>query len=177
MAGTSLFRLAQSPAVPWKNGGGTTREIAVFPPGAGLEDFLWRLSLADVAAPGPFSAFAGIDRVLALQEGAMELTGPGLSHHLDATSAPLALAGEVAVSATPLPHARVFNAMVRRGQFRATMARLAPGDTAPTGERVFLLATAPQSVDGQALEPGDCLEVTQPVTVTGPVLALALSPA
>ena len=38
---------------PWKNGGGTTAEVAVHPPGAGFEDFDWRISMADVAADGP----------------------------------------------------------------------------------------------------------------------------
>ena len=33
-------------ARPWKNGGGTTREVAVSPEGAGLDDFAWRISLA-----------------------------------------------------------------------------------------------------------------------------------
>ena len=43
--------------MPWKNGLGVTREMAVFPSGANLErgDFLWRLSSADVGTSGPFS--------------------------------------------------------------------------------------------------------------------------
>ena len=32
--------------MPWKNGGGTTTEIAVFPAGASLETFEWRFSPA-----------------------------------------------------------------------------------------------------------------------------------
>ena len=56
-------------ARPWKNGGGTTREIAVGPAGAGLETFDWRVSLADVDQPGPFSVFPGVDRLLVLTHG------------------------------------------------------------------------------------------------------------
>jgi environmental stress-induced protein Ves len=56
-------------AVPWKNGGGSTTEIAVFPPDAGFDDFDWRVSLATISADGPFSVFPGVDRTLALVEG------------------------------------------------------------------------------------------------------------
>lgn len=57
--------------MPWKNGGGTTLELAVEPPGATLETgFRWRLSSAEVRSSGPFSAFPGLDRWLLLLEGA-----------------------------------------------------------------------------------------------------------
>ncbi|MEX1107777.1 MAG: HutD family protein [Dongiaceae bacterium] len=61
----------------WKNGGGTTAEIAIAPEGADLagDGFLWRLSLARIEQDGPFSAFPGIDRTIMLVEGAgMTLT-------------------------------------------------------------------------------------------------------
>ncbi|WP_405947329.1 HutD family protein [Streptomyces prunicolor] len=65
-------------AVPWKNGGGVTREIAAWPEGAGMDDFAWRVSLAEVAADGPFSAFPDVDRTLTVVEGAgMDLTVGG----------------------------------------------------------------------------------------------------
>jgi len=40
---------------PWKNGLGVTREIHIHPEGANFEtdDFLWRLSSADVTSGGP----------------------------------------------------------------------------------------------------------------------------
>jgi environmental stress-induced protein Ves len=57
--------------MPWKDGGGSTTEIAIEPPGAGLADaFLWRVSTAQVAASGPFSRFPGQTRSLVLLEGA-----------------------------------------------------------------------------------------------------------
>ena len=52
---------------PWKNGGGITHEIARADDGAAL---LWRLSIAEVASDGPFSAFAGLSRILTVIEGA-----------------------------------------------------------------------------------------------------------
>jgi environmental stress-induced protein Ves len=53
----------------WKNGGGSTTEIAVAPMGASLDDFDWRVSMARVASDGPFSEFAGIDRTLDILKG------------------------------------------------------------------------------------------------------------
>ncbi len=54
--------------VPWKNGGGLTREVLKVPPDAPMFD--WRLSLASIEAPGPFSAFDGYQRTLVLVRGA-----------------------------------------------------------------------------------------------------------
>jgi environmental stress-induced protein Ves len=51
---------------PWKNGGGTTTELAVFP-ATGRP--LWRVSIAEVAASGPFSDFSGYERTLMLLDG------------------------------------------------------------------------------------------------------------
>lgn len=56
--------------MPWKNGGGTTLELAVEPPGATFDTgFAWRLSTAEVAASGPFSALPGLERTLLLLAG------------------------------------------------------------------------------------------------------------
>lgn len=56
-------------AVPWKNGGGITRQIACFPDGSGMSDFDWRISTAEVSEDGPFSRFEGVDRRLYILEG------------------------------------------------------------------------------------------------------------
>ena len=57
--------------MPWRNGGGSTTEIAIEPVGAGLglaDPFVWRLSMARVEGDGPFSRFPGYDRTLVLLE-------------------------------------------------------------------------------------------------------------
>lgn len=51
----------------WKNGLGWTREITRYP--AGSDDWLWRLSIAEVDKDGAFSAFENIDRELVLLSG------------------------------------------------------------------------------------------------------------
>lgn len=67
-------------SMPWKNGGGVTHELAVFPADAGLggKPFQWRISIAEVAGDGPFSAFPGYDRSIMVVAGnGMELTMQG----------------------------------------------------------------------------------------------------
>ena len=64
-----ILRATDYRVMPWKNGGGTTTEIAVSPEGAALDDFDWRVSMARVERDGPFSAFPGIDRTLSILEG------------------------------------------------------------------------------------------------------------
>ena len=61
------IRAADYRAMAWKNGQGMTREIGREPAEA---DFLWRLSIAEVAASGDFSLFPGYDRTITLIEGA-----------------------------------------------------------------------------------------------------------
>lgn len=66
---TTLIPFAGLAPVSWKNGGGSTTEIAIAPPEAGFDDFEWRISLATIANDGPFSQFPGVDRTLMLVEG------------------------------------------------------------------------------------------------------------
>ncbi len=57
---------------PWKNGGGMTADVAASPPGAGMDGFDWRVSIARVEADGPFSVFPGVDRTMALHPSSAE---------------------------------------------------------------------------------------------------------
>ena len=66
---TTLIPFAGLAPVSWKNGGGSTTEIAIAPPEAGFDDFEWRISLATIAADGAFSQFPGVDRTLVLVDG------------------------------------------------------------------------------------------------------------
>ena len=64
-----ILRAGQHRRMPWKNGGGETTEIIASPEGAGLDEFGWRVSMASVAADGPFSRFPDIDRTLCVIQG------------------------------------------------------------------------------------------------------------
>ena len=61
-----VIKFAELKTIPWKNGGGTTREIAALREN---ENLIWRLSVADVASDGPFSIFPGLTRILTVIEG------------------------------------------------------------------------------------------------------------
>lgn len=60
---------AELVVAPWKNGGGVTTEIAAGAPQSDDQEWSWRVSVADVGATGPFSAFPRIDRTIAVVEG------------------------------------------------------------------------------------------------------------
>ena len=82
-----FFSSQALPATPWKNGGGTTQEVVCWPQGAGLDSFEWRISIAHIAQSGPFSAFAGIDRVITLLSGdGVHLHSPdgAINHRVEA---------------------------------------------------------------------------------------------
>ncbi|MFE6834237.1 HutD family protein [Streptomyces sp. NPDC057705] len=137
--GLRLLRAADRGATPWKNGGGVTREIAARPEGAGTGDFAWRVSLAEVAADGPFSSFPGVDRTLTLAEGAgMDLAVAGVRHLVDERFAPRDFAGDEPTDCRLLDGPVVnFNVMYRRSETRAETAvvrgvlalAVAPGET------------------------------------------------
>jgi uncharacterized protein len=116
-----IIRLHDCAPQPWKNGLGSTCEIAVHPEGAGSDDFLWRVSIAKVDSAAPFSSFPGIDRHIALLDGngfTMTLDD-GRINALTTPFAPFAFAGEARVSVALVDGpTRDFNLMVRREQAR-----------------------------------------------------------
>ena len=156
------FDLAAVPPTPWKNGGGHTRELACWPPGAGMDGFEWRVSVATIAAPGPFSAFAGVDRQIMLLDGDgvhLSAPGAGLDHRLDRRWRPCAFPGDVAVGCRLLGgSATDFNLMLRRGRWRGSVevvrdARV-PGST-PAG--LCMVLAGRWRLGGDMLEPGQGL--------------------
>lgn len=123
-----IFRSADYRRMPWKNGGGETREVVVSPAGASLETLDWRVSLATVAEDGPFSVFKGVQRTLCVIRGAgIQLqAGDRAPVDLYVSSEPYAFDGEVATSAR-LSNGPIedLNVMSRRGRFRHRVRRIA----------------------------------------------------
>jgi environmental stress-induced protein Ves len=130
-------------SMPWKNGAGRTTEIAVHPAGAALDAFDWRVSIADVARDGPFSAFPGVDRTLVLLEGAgMRLAGAEDAASLTTPFVPHDFRGDEAVDCTLVAGpCRDFNAMFRRGRGHGSVA-VVRGSGAPFDPKQFRLAYA-----------------------------------
>lgn len=104
--------------VPWKNGLGTTLELA-----SDAAQWTWRLAIADMPARAPFSAYPGVDRFIAC------LSGPGLVLERAGARVPvpregeaLPFAGEDGVTGAPLgPDVRDINLMLRRDRWRGRM--------------------------------------------------------
>ena len=122
-----ILRATDYRRMPWKNGGGETREIMVSPAGATLDSLDWRVSLATVATDGPFSAFQGVQRTLCVIRGAgIRLqVGDAPPIMLLESSAPYSFDGEATTSATLIDGAIVdLNVMSRRGRWRHTVKRL-----------------------------------------------------
>jgi environmental stress-induced protein Ves len=118
------FAIADLPRMPWKNGGGSTREVVCQPPGAGMDAFDWRVSIATIAQSGPFSVFAGIDRSIILLEGdGVHLSAPGhWEHALTTPAQPFAFSGDLAVDCRLLGgESTDFNVMTRRGVVAAAV--------------------------------------------------------
>ncbi len=144
-----LLRAGARIAKPWKNGGGVTTDVAVHPPLAGLDDFLWRVSIAEVRSNGPFSRFPGIDRTLAVLDGAMRLAiGDREPVMLAADSDPIVFSGDAPADAVliggPLTD---LNVMTRRGVFDARVTRhRAPATFRSAGGPILLIARTGLSV-------------------------------
>ncbi|MFT4081448.1 MAG: HutD family protein [Nocardioides sp.] len=110
---TTPIDVADVPPAPWKNGAGSTRELATGPG--------WRLSLADLVAQAPFSFFPGQDRIHLPLEGGYTLVIDDVEHPARALE-PIAFPGEAAVVLRSLDRpTTALNLMTRRDQCRGAL--------------------------------------------------------
>lgn len=129
--------------MPWKNGGGTTLEVARHPPDAGWDSFVWRVSIAEIAGSGPFSTLAGVDRKLVVLAGGMTLTGVRADAIEVRPYDCVAFAGEAEVASRLLDGpTRDFNVMTRRGAARADVRVVRDERVAMTGAATFVCHAA-----------------------------------
>ncbi len=141
MLGVKHLHAGDYRSMPWRNGKGTTTELAVgYGPGGAGETagrFAWRLSLADVPDSGPFSDFAGYDRTIMMVEGAgMTLDfGPNGKAVVDRPFEPVSFKGEwethCSLHAGPI---RDLNVMVARDLVRADIGVQRLGAAPPGGQ-------------------------------------------
>ena len=108
-----LITVAETEAQPWRNGGGLTRELLAWP---SAQDWRLRLSVAEIAADGPFSSFDGVQRWLVVLQGAgVTLTINGRSHAQGPADAPLQFDGTAATDCRLLDGpTRDLNLMLRQ---------------------------------------------------------------
>jgi len=147
-AAVQILRASERVAIPWKNGGGLTREIAVHPAGSTFDEFDWRLSIAEVHAGGPFSSFPGIERQMAVLSGRLALSiAGGELFTLAPESPPLRFAGELPVLAgQPDEPVTDLNLMVRRARCTGQLSRHTAGAAdalTPLAHTTVLVAHGP----------------------------------
>lgn len=97
---------ARVPGTPWRNGGGTTRELCVGPPygGSGAEPAgpAWRVSVAEIVGPASYSRFDGLQRWSAVVAGeGLDLAVDGVAQRVDRGPV-VTYAGEADVRAVPV---------------------------------------------------------------------------
>jgi environmental stress-induced protein Ves len=137
--------------VPWRNGGGVTREV-VSAGGSGLLSFDWRISIAEVSQAGPFSTFPGVDRIITVIEGqGMDLLIDGVEHVLGLHE-PLSFDGASRTECSRLAGpVRDLNVMTRNDRLSATVAIRDLSQTRPIaidGSQVLVLLTGSAVVVG-----------------------------
>ena len=111
----------------WRNGGGWTRELLAWP----SDDWVLRLSVADIESDGPFSAFDGVQRWFGVVQGdGVRLLGREFRVGDGLLSFDGALGPNCQLIDGPT---RDFNLMHRRGRGRVSI-----GDPPPTADWIGL---------------------------------------
>lgn len=180
-----IVRWTDTSEVPWKNGGGVTRELAV----VGVDPFEWRLSAATIDRDGPFSVFPGIDRILVLLRGeGIDLEIGGVAGTLSAPGEGTAFAGEAPVDARLRGGPTVdLNLMWRRDRWSAAWSFGDAGDGSSVLEGCSIGAVAIVHVldgavrlDDVVLGRGDSAwwddGALRRVTGSGDIVSFCLSP-
>jgi hypothetical protein len=163
--------------MPWKNGGGVTRELWKLPHPSDPARFLARVSIATVGASGPFSVFPGVDRTLMILEGAgVALTVDGTREVvLDQRLRPFEFPGEAQIQCRLLGGpVRDFNLMVDRALAHGSLevVPLAPGQTRTlSGTGTVLLHV----LEGRASVPGEPLVRDETLWLEAPGLLMLRS--
>ena len=134
-------------SMPWRNGLGTTVEMAREDDAEGV--MLWRVSAADVVEAGAFSLFPGIDRILTLIEGPgfdLDFAGHGRVAPVESLQ-PVRFSGDWATRAEAVRGpSRDLNVMVARDRASAVLhVHRDAMSIAPLGDRslFFCLAGRP----------------------------------
>ena len=115
-----VVRFADREPTSWKNGHGSTRELAKRLLGGTGPDFVWRLSIAEVTEDAAFSTFPGVERTATLIWGrGMELEVDGTTTVLEPFT-PFAFPGGAETFARPTGGpARLLNVMTTSNRMSA----------------------------------------------------------
>jgi uncharacterized protein len=116
-----VVKLGSIAATPWKNGGGTARDLLMWP---AQSDWSLRISVAEITRDGPFSDYRGFERWFAVLQGtgvALQLGADRWEQRLGAP--PLRFDGALAPMCWLIDGATSdLNLLVRRAAGRGSMA-------------------------------------------------------
>ena len=127
-----IIRYEECESSLWKNGGGSTKQLLIWPKGADLSNFDFRISIATISSDGPFSLFHGIDRQLCILEGEgvrLNIKGNDLGQseeiNLRPNDPPFCFSGETQIESKLLDNQLLdFNVMTRRSNYTARIERI-----------------------------------------------------
>lgn len=156
-----LIRLIDCPEEAWANGSGVTRQL--LSDGEAPEPWNWRLSVATVSEPGPFSSLPGIDRILVcVGDSPLSLSIDGLVHEVQPAH-PISFVGESDVASLGTAATRDVNVMVRRATTVAGVAVIEEGDpfvrVDDSEVTAFIALTDDTTIGGRLLAIGDTMIV------------------
>jgi environmental stress-induced protein Ves len=122
----------------WKNGLGVTRTVDIAPEGADFDTFAWRVSMANVGEPTPFSPLPGVDRwLMPIAGSGFELTINGASYRPARGEVVHFSGDDEAAGGASGSGSRDLNLMVRRPHAAADLRTLAIATNAPLAARTL----------------------------------------
>lgn len=138
--------------MPWKNGGGVTREIAKETEG---ERILWRLSMAEVASDCPFSSFPGLTRILTVIRGAGLVLRTPEGVMTAEPMQPVRFSGDLPVDCTRIAgNVTDLNVIFDSARIAARVTRLAGPEDWSEGRAAFLTRSGSVTADGTSVPAG-----------------------
>ena len=146
---------------PWKNGGGVTTDIAE-------QGDLWRFGRTPITAPGPFSDYAGFDRVQVLVAGhGLVLETPDGEIDVRTPFKPVRFRGETPItSRLEAGPVEVVNLIGKRSHVSIDIVVLTAGQSVAIGKGTHLAYAAVGAVtldspelEGRQLAADHCLRI------------------
>lgn len=140
----NVVNLDDAVAQAWRNGGGVTRELLTWP---NVDDWILRLSVADIEKDGPFSTFPGIQRwIVALTGVGMDLGEP-FNFRIEPGMPAYRFRGEHAPMCTLIDGPTSdLNLMIDEGRASGWLRRIV-SDNASAENGLWLATCEPHSVD------------------------------
>jgi environmental stress-induced protein Ves len=152
----TLLDPAQYRRTPWKNGGGTTIDIAG-------QDDVWRFGRTPITAPGTFSDYSGFDRVQVLVAGrGLVLETPDGEIDVRHPFKPVRFKGETPIkSRLEAGPVEVVNLIGKRSDVAIDLVVLAAGRSIALANGVHLAyaAAGAAQVDGHDVPADHCLRI------------------